>query len=130
MKKIALLLLVIFALLACSDEEDETYSISIRNNCLRDLNEIHISMYSLDETSQKSLESLQVGYETKKYNFHFDKTSSNGCGKFTEIDITPIFVISYLNGIIDYEVEIEMDNYQSDQIMLILEEDDYQVVEL
>jgi len=130
MKKIAILLLVIFALLSCSDEDDRTYSISIRNNCLRDITDIKISMYSLDETPQKSLEVLQVGNESSKYKFHFDKTSSSGCGKYTEITISPIFEISYINELIHYEINIEMDNCHTDKVMLILEENDYQVVEL
>jgi len=130
MRKIALLLLVIFTIFACSDENDKTYSIKLRNNCHREITDVKISMYSLDETNPKHKESLSTGIETENYDFHFDKTSANGCGKFTEITISPIFVISYFNGIIQFDLEIEMDNFHSNKIMLILEEDDYQVWEL
>lgn len=130
MKKIALLILVIFAIFACSNDDDKTYSIKIRNNCNHEIYDVEISMYSLDQTSPKYEEVLYLGSETGKYDFHFDKTSSNGCGKLTEIDISPIFVISYTNGIQQYNLQIQMEDYQSSNIKLVLEENIYYAIEL
>lgn len=128
MKKIILLLIVVFALLACSDNDDKTYRIKILNNTDSEISDIIISMDSLDETDPKTIDTLAVGEESINYKFNFDRSNSNGC-KTTGISLLASFEVSYILNGLTKNTGVGMDNRDSKSVLLIIEEDSYQVID-